>query len=84
MHPRRLLLISIVLFSCLSEGLAYNGSCDYNGSVGINKTDLPSFTRDQMGCGMQKVSGSMDILVISLFVLFGLVILYGMWKVKKR
>lgn len=84
MHPRHLLLTLIVLFSCLGEGLAYNGTCDYNGSVNINKSDLPSFTRDQIGCGIQKTGSSMDILIICSFILLGLVIIYGMWKVHKR
>jgi hypothetical protein len=82
MHLRHLLLTLLVLFSCIGGALAVN-PCDYNGSVNINKSDLPRFTRDQIGCGIQNTGKSMDILVICLFVLFGLVIIYGMWRMKK-
>jgi hypothetical protein len=83
MHFKHILVALAVLLLSSGWVLAYDPACDFNGSVRLNKSDLPSFTRDQLGCGLQRVNDNVSILIISGFVLIGLVILYGMWKVKK-
>ena len=72
----------ILLVVSSASASLYGPTCNFNGSVHLNGSDLPSYASDQIGCGLQRVSNSWGILIISVFALGILIFMYGLYKKK--
>jgi len=76
----RYVLILLVLFGTIVETVsAVDAICRFNGSVDINKSDLPAYFSDQVGCGLQNTSDSSAALMIGTFLIFLLIFIYGVF-----
>ena len=71
------ILSIILIYFMIGSVLASDKICDFNGSVSLNKTDLPSYFSDQTGCGIQKLSDGFDIILVVFFCLVLLLIAYS-------
>lgn len=81
MHP---LFSLVVLVSLVGSVSALDDICNFDGAVSLNSSDLASFTSDQFGCALQRISGGWDMIIISFAILIVLLLVYGLYGRNKR
>lgn len=77
-----LFMLASILVS-LNTVSAYNQVCNFSGAVHLDGGDLPNYTNDQIACGMQRISDSWASLIIAGVVFLGLMLIYGLSKIKR-
>ena len=75
-------ILSLVLLAS-SLVTAYPATCNFTGRVHLNASDLPYYTQDQIGCGLQRMSDGWPILLISGVVMLIALLLYGLYRRNK-
>jgi hypothetical protein len=72
------ILSIILIYFIVGSVLASDKICDFNGSVSINKSEIPAYFSDQMGCALQKTADGAGTIIIVLFCLVVLLVAYSM------
>jgi len=79
MRARYVLMLLVLIGAVVETVSAVDAICRFNGSVDINKSDLPAYFSDQVGCGIQNTSDSSAALIIGVFLIFLLLFIYGVF-----